>query len=73
MIKNKGRLCTNCGAVYKNVNITICLKCGHVTRDNVVTKGGDSEDSLGEQLRPDRERSGLLDTSEEIKGSIRKK
>ena len=73
MIKNKGRICPNCQTEYKNANITICLKCGYPTIEKVITKGENIEDTLGEQLRPDRKRSGVFDTSKEFKKGIRKK
>lgn len=46
--KNAGRICSNCGAVYKEKNVTICKKCGHVTGPKVVTKGVKNETPLGE-------------------------
>jgi len=67
MVSNKGRVCTNCKAVYNTNNVTICLKCGHVTREKVVTKGVDIENSMGGELRPDRERPGIQHTSKEFK------
>ena len=73
MINNKGRFCPNCKTVYESDNVTICLKCGYPTHAKVVTKGEINADILGEQLRPEGERTGVLNPSKEFKSSIRKK
>jgi len=73
MIRNNTRICPNCKTEYKNVNMTICIKCGYPTIEKVITKGENIENTLGKQLRPDRERSGIYDASEEFKKGIRKK
>jgi len=71
MFGNK-RVCTNpeCGRITDDSNETLCVRCGWVTRQQVITKGVGGDNKLGSGLESKRgKRAGVFDASAESEGS----
>jgi len=47
MVNKEMRICPNCKAIYKDKNVTVCLKCGYPTVKRVMTKGVKVETPMG--------------------------